>query len=768
MVILGARDGTAFSEGQQDKFGVNEAGDIQDASKYEKAIASLQEVRQRMTEAKIRVLSLDDFIKKSMNPMSIVHLKGFGHGLEDKYEEDILKTIARYQVLVWDGDEYETTGFTKMVPKFLDANAQGECVAFKLDYEVDDFKESWADVIEQYPDRISIVSIDMKLPSLVDAQRLGVLEEMSNAAELPDWAREYFLLGRVACQATRSSLVISMGGGGISKSEAQAGIAVGVEWEIIDLRRAPSPGNPTDADGWRDEQGRALMDWVRDESGKVGSSIRIETSGQTYRLRQASPASYQNTAIDDSQKENTPSPAYTVLMPVAGWSKAQSYLNDLRAMKEQPGKKLLKQLGDNADFVQIDHINLVQHLLQTKHPQIFAESAVRGDGSDWNLKELSLLGDVSFAVPVRIFDNGAHVNPIVHSEPFVGTLLYTCGALLRPDFTSADWEELVAKDLSLDQRAYFELYERRLFPCFQYANDCAEKTGRGALITIPGLGCGQFAGRFQGTLGAMLSNVLKQILETHGHKWPRIRIVYFDAFKEGTSSREVIKGTNIDYIVQPLGKSGSNGRCQLCPPQDYEGAVGGEADDFSGLDLFSVVAWDHVSWPGNDYWAGSRETDDGVKAAATDSMYKLSGVEGSYDEKLKKYMPPPSYKSWNAVLKRNKIRLDLSSLAQCTNGTLSDESREQDRADIVLQRFEAALARMEFDHSTSVDEGEKLQREAGAQKIGEDQQMKAEELSEKAISSPFTQSLEQAKQVARESATASSKPELPLPSKLLQ
>jgi len=40
--------------------------------------------------------------------------------------------------------------------------------------------------------------------------------------------------------------------------------------------------------------------------------------------------------------------------------------------------------------------------------------------------------------------------------------------------------------------------------------------------------------------------------------------------------------------------------------------------------------WDHVSWPGNDFYGGSRSTDDGVKAAATDSMAALTGVEGRY------------------------------------------------------------------------------------------------------------------------------------------
>ena len=47
----------------------------------------------------------------------------------------------------------------------------------------------------------------------------------------------------------------------------------------------------------------------------------------------------------------------------------------------------------------------------------------------------------------------------------------------------------------------------------------------------------------------------------------------------------------------------------------------GSVEGFKAVsDLFSVVAWDHVSWPGNDFYAGQRKTDDGVKAAATTAM----------------------------------------------------------------------------------------------------------------------------------------------------
>ena len=46
-------------------------------------------------------------------------------------------------------------------------------------------------------------------------------------------------------------------------------------------------------------------------------------------------------------------------------------------------------------------------------------------------------------------------------------------------------------------------------------------------------------------------------------------------------------------------------------------------------ELYSMVAWDHVSRPGNDFFGGARATDDGVKAAATDSMRTLTGIAGT-------------------------------------------------------------------------------------------------------------------------------------------
>ena len=53
--------------------------------------------------------------------------------------------------------------------------------------------------------------------------------------------------------------------------------------------------------------------------------------------------------------------------------------------------------------------------------------------------------------------------------------------------------------------------------------------------------------------------------------------------------------------------------------------------DFSDdTPLYKFVAWDHFSWPGNDFFANARNTDDGVSAAATSSMAMLLSMPRGY------------------------------------------------------------------------------------------------------------------------------------------
>ncbi|WP_411827527.1 hypothetical protein [Luteolibacter sp. AS25] len=342
---------------------------------------------------------------------------------------------------------------------------------------------------------------------------------------------------------------------------------------------------------------------------------------------------------------------HTVLIPDETLNRAADYLRSLNCDESQPGKRLQAKLAENPkpDITVPDFLGT---LLNTKLPQIFAESAISGDGSDWNQTELGLLGDISIPVPVTVFDNANHTAPVIHPTPFQGTLVYTPGALLRNDrgHTPADWTEVTEPGGRFDPEGYYRLYERRLLPVFRYINQSAAAKNKPALITIPGLGCGCFAGPFAGSLGKELETVLRRFLEKHGAGFPDIGTVYFDPFNECENMQSTHHG--ISLRTRPL-LQGNQRKSQLCPPTAFEET----GDDFSGCLLFSIVAWDHVSWPGNDFFAGSRCTDDGVKAAATDSMYAITGVEGSYNTKQNAYLPPSPFRNWAEVVLQNNLRL---------------------------------------------------------------------------------------------------------------
>ena len=340
----------------------------------------------------------------------------------------------------------------------------------------------------------------------------------------------------------------------------------------------------------------------------------------------------------------TAASGYSIIVPEVTLARANDYLQDLRVSRAQAGALLCDCLQD-ADLQTITDLDLLGRLFDTKKPQVFAETSVAGDGSDWNHSEIGLLGDVSIATPVTIFDDGNHSAPTPHEPAFPGVLVFTPGALLRNGRgqTPADWNEVTDPDGKLLVEGYEALYLRRLLPVFRYINDSAGKP-RSAFVTVPGLGCGQFAGPFRGQLGIRLQAALQRLLIENGHSLPNLKCVYFDPYSECENFRSEIHG--ISFMVRPLRVPGNQAKSQLCSTAAYSE----QGDDYSKCTLYSIVAWDHVSWPGNDFFAGSRATDDGVKAAATSSMSALTGVEGEYDPACGMYLPPHPYSNWGAVV----------------------------------------------------------------------------------------------------------------------
>ncbi len=343
----------------------------------------------------------------------------------------------------------------------------------------------------------------------------------------------------------------------------------------------------------------------------------------------------------------------TLILHREAWQALGDHAARLSAAPLAAGTRLRAALSE-VPVPRIDAAWLLVALVATKRPRIFAESEVAGDGSDWTPEELRLLGDVSVAVPVTVYDDGRHAAPLVHDRPFTGTLLFVPGALLRSgrgNAVAADWVEVV-RDGKVDRERFGELYERRLLPVLRYASATAETAGRPALVTIPGLGCGQFAGPFRGTLGVRLRDAIESILRRHAGSLTGIRAVWFDPYSECDNHEEQLKGLTL--YVRPLLRN-TPGLPQLSSPEAFARA----ADDpaLARCDLYSVVAWDHVSWPGNDFYAGARSTDDGVKAAATDSMFALTGFRGHYDASTNTYAPPADVGTWEELVFQNRLQL---------------------------------------------------------------------------------------------------------------
>ena len=172
------------------------------------------------------------------------------------------------------------------------------------------------------------------------------------------------------------------------------------------------------------------------------------------------------------------------------------------------------------------------------------------------------------------------------------------------------------------------------------------------MVTIPGLGCGQFAGPFIGRMGAYLKEAMVALLQKHAVRLTCVKAVYYDPFNECQNER--IEFGAVSLLVRPL-TQGNQDKPQLCEPIRY--AENG--DDYSDCLLYSVVAWDHVSWPGNDFYVGARATDDGVKAAATSSMAAITGIQGQYNPASNTYDPPAKYQNWTAVVRQNDLRITV-------------------------------------------------------------------------------------------------------------
>ena len=320
-------------------------------------------------------------------------------------------------------------------------------------------------------------------------------------------------------------------------------------------------------------------------------------------------------------------PAYSFVCSDETLKKFQQYRIDLLSGKAIAGKYLADILAQK-NLNGLTDEQFIECLIQTKPDCIFAESTVYSPDQNWSALELGLLGDISCIIPTKAYDNGAWNKPAVHQNPLDVTLVYVPGPLLRSPPTNNQTPDLdeVCPGGTFNSEAYYRMLERRLLPGLLHANVAAVQKGEELFVTLPGIGCGQFSGKFSGIIHNEFAKALHRLLTEHGSQLTQVKAVWYDNYDKEPATNKI---GNIDFLTRPLTNGGLP---QLCSPSQYDAK-------YAQCKLVSLVAWDHVSKPGNDYWSGARQTDDGVKGAATDTMPALTGMKGIYQTADNRVVP---------------------------------------------------------------------------------------------------------------------------------
>jgi hypothetical protein len=317
--------------------------------------------------------------------------------------------------------------------------------------------------------------------------------------------------------------------------------------------------------------------------------------------------------------------------------------DDLAKLVEQKviGRRLYEVLkNSNMHYVRVPQ--LVDALLKTTMPVAFAESTemVKGDGADWTLEEISLLGRIARVVnDVTVYSKSTY-NPSAddlfdaEDELPATTLLFTNGALLAG--CGADRERVLDEDGSFNQHKYDQFLEENLLPSLVYASHHAGETG--AVVTMPVLGGGQFAGNHAKEITANFPEAIERLIEKHHEKLTNIKAVIIT----GVGPYKYIASIPIRMTKTPVG---------LYPAQ-FDAS-------YHAFKTYTCVAADHVSFPGNDGYTLSCTTHEGGTCTRTNVYTHITGVKGRMKGSI--YMPQ-GVRNWQTVCEDNKTTLHFSSM----------------------------------------------------------------------------------------------------------
>lgn len=171
---------------------------------------------------------------------SSVHIKGFGSGMGDFYDDMALGELGSFSMIAWESDPPDSTGYTSLVSTFLSGDSTRQAVAFLNRDSLEQFQVDWQHQATEFVGQIIIVPVDIE----EEVDRSGLCAEMDRVRALPQYDQESFLLGRISLLATGSKRVIALGGDSCASKQAEASLG-DVHWTVFALSRGHKEKLPT-------------------------------------------------------------------------------------------------------------------------------------------------------------------------------------------------------------------------------------------------------------------------------------------------------------------------------------------------------------------------------------------------------------------------------------------------------------------------------------------------------------------------------------------
>jgi hypothetical protein len=185
---------------------------------------------------------------------------------------------------------------------------------------------------------------------------------------------------------------------------------------------------------------------------------------------------------------------------------------------------------------------------------------------------------------------------------------------------------------------------------------------------MAGLGTGQFAVLFDQTdtnINKLFADSVQEVvneLEKAG-KLSHIDLIRLDIFKDDHETQAVTHTTDQNNKLQVVLSSAK--RDQKGQPLSKPQAFGHLRSNILKIAnethrVYTVVAGDHVSWPGNDWYEGSSKTNEGTIATATNMCSVVTGKAGHWDTRAQsaeggKFRPKDG-ENWEAAARSCHIK----------------------------------------------------------------------------------------------------------------